>query len=53
MSTNRRYNCYSEKQPMGTNGRPACLQCKGDITDKQRSTFCSRQCASDFRLKTI
>jgi 5-methylcytosine-specific restriction enzyme A len=37
---------------MGSNGRPACLQCKGDITELRRSTFCSKQCSSDFRLKT-
>ncbi len=52
MSTNRKYRTYSEPQPMGTNGRKACLQCGGDITDLQRRTFCSSKCSSDFRLKT-
>jgi 5-methylcytosine-specific restriction endonuclease McrA len=52
MSHNRRYDTYSKPQPMGTNGRKACLLCGGDITDLQRRTFCSRKCARDFRLLT-
>lgn len=52
MSTNRHYRAYSEKQLVGTNGRRACLQCKGDITDKQRSTFCRKECADAFYIKS-
>jgi len=52
MSTNRLYNTYSKPQPMGTNGKAACLLCEKDIIEKRRSTFCSKKCASDFRLKT-
>lgn len=37
---------------MGTNGRKACLLCGGDITAKNRSTFCSKDCANEFRIKT-
>lgn len=34
------------------NGRGACLQCHGDITDKQRSTFCGKVCADVFYVKS-
>lgn len=52
MSTNRMYATYSKPQPMGTNGRKACLECGGDITAKQRKTFCGGKCSDNFRLKT-
>jgi 5-methylcytosine-specific restriction endonuclease McrA len=52
VSTNRKYRTYSEKQQMGTNGRPACLWCKQDVIDKKRSTFCSKECSEEFRLRT-
>ena len=52
MTTNRFHKTYSTSQQMGSNGRLACLLCTQDIIEKRRSTFCSRQCANDFRLKT-
>ncbi len=52
MTTQRWHETYSTKQVMGTNGRLACLECGADITAKQRRTFCSKQCADSFSLKT-
>lgn len=53
MSTRRRYPTYTEEQPIGTNGRRACIECKGDIDPaSRRSTFCSAKCANDFYLKS-
>ena len=52
MSTKRSTRAYSTKQPMGSNGRKACLQCHGDITDKQRSTFCRKECSDEFYIKS-
>ena len=52
MSTNRTHRAYSTTQKRGTNGRGACLQCEGDITDKQRSTFCSKDCSEAFYIKS-
>ena len=37
---------------MGTNGRAACLQCCGDIVDPRRSTFCGKDCADVFYVKS-
>jgi 5-methylcytosine-specific restriction protein A len=52
MATQRWHETYSTKQVMGTNGRLACLECAGDITEKRRSTFCGKKCADAFRIKT-
>lgn len=52
MSTNRVRRAYSTKQSMGSNGRMACLECNGNITDKQRSTFCSKVCSDGFYIKS-
>lgn len=52
MSTSRSHRAYSTKQPMGANGRKACLQCGGDIEDKQRSTFCRKECSEAFYVKS-
>ena len=52
MSTNRVHRAYSTKQGVGTNGRAACLQCHGDITDPRRSTFCTEDCADAFYVKS-
>ena len=52
MSTNRTHRAYSTAQKMGTNGRKACLQCDGDIVDKQRSTFCKKDCSEAFYIKS-
>lgn len=52
MSTNRIHRAYSTSQKQGTNGRGACLQCSGDITDKMRSTFCGKPCAEAFYIKS-
>lgn len=52
MSNRRRLPCYTSKQPLGTNGKPACLECTGDITDPRRSTFCGKQCSDSFYLKS-
>jgi len=52
MSTKRFHETYSTSQQMGTNGRPACLECKSDITEKRRRTFCGKVCADSFRVRT-
>ena len=52
MSTARAHRAWSTDQKQGTNGRGACLQCGGDITDKQRYTFCSRSCSEAFYIKS-
>ncbi len=52
MNPPRWHKTYSTKQVMGTNGRLACLECSGDITAKRRSTFCGKECAETFTLKT-
>ncbi len=50
----RRYHAtYSTKQKTGTNGRPACLNCDGDIDiGSRRRTFCGDKCTDEFYLKT-
>lgn len=48
----RWHQTYSTKQVMGSNGRLACLECQGDISEKRRSTFCGKVCAESFRIKT-
>ena len=48
----RFHDCYTTKQKQGTNGRKACLQCEGDITNLRRRTFCGPKCDHDFRMKT-
>ena len=52
MTTNRVHRAYTTRQVKGTNGRDACLQCMGDIIDKQRSTFCSKDCSDAFYIKS-
>ena len=52
MSTSRIHRAYSTTQKRGTNGRGACLVCEGDITGKQRSTFCSKGCSEAFYVKS-
>jgi 5-methylcytosine-specific restriction endonuclease McrA len=52
MSTSRIHRAYSTTQKRGTNGRGACLVCEGDITDKQRGTFCSKGCSEAFYVKS-
>lgn len=52
MTTYRSHRAYSTKQAIGTNGRGACLQCGGDITDKKRSTFCGKDCSEAFYIKS-
>ena len=52
MSTRRAHRAYSTKQSTGTNGRAACLNCGGDITEKTRSTFCRKECADAFYIRS-
>ena len=52
MSTRRAHRAYSTKQSTGTNRRAACLNCGGDITEKQRSTFCRKECADAFYIRS-
>jgi 5-methylcytosine-specific restriction protein A len=52
VSTNRVHRAYSTKQPIAPNGKLGCLQCGGDITDPRRSTFCRKDCADAFYVKS-
>ena len=52
MSVRRFHAAYSTKQKLGTNGKPACLECEQDITDPRRSTFCGEKCSGVFYVKT-
>jgi 5-methylcytosine-specific restriction enzyme A len=52
MSTTRKTATYTKQQARGTNGRGACLWCDGDILDATRSTFCGKQCAEEFYIRS-